>query len=253
MNLKVALHDRRLTGTERHLTRIRPRASRGKIPGGLVPVINPRLLVTPQHTGDRLGYLVRCRSRMAEQPREHLTHLGHRDRGCFPPQPVVVPGTRTTAPRATVSYDDASRPSSAPHSDRAPPRRCRPQTLPRSDAVGVARGRPPLGGSRGRHWSGRSRFATRPPDGSRPTALPVRFYRLASPGLAPSWHRPAAGPSHPSGPQSASTVTPVASTPRHRLFGTALRACDRARHGDAEGVVARGRAPLCYRGRPRHN
>ena len=77
---------------------------------------------------------------MPEQPCEHLTHLGHRDRGCFPPQLAVAPGTRTIVVRATMSYDDASQPSSGPRSDRVPPRHCRPQILPRSDAVDVARG-----------------------------------------------------------------------------------------------------------------
>src|SRR5271165_2538226 len=84
------------------LTRILPRPSRGELPGGLMPVVDPRFLVTPQHARDLLRDRLGTRTRVAEQPREDLPRLGDRDRRGFPPRLAVSPGTGTTAPRATI-------------------------------------------------------------------------------------------------------------------------------------------------------
>ena len=75
------------------------------------------------------------RRRMPQQPREDLPHLRHRDGRGFPPRLAVVPGTRTTTPRAPTSCGDANPPNCAPRSDPAPPRPCRPRTPPRSGAA----------------------------------------------------------------------------------------------------------------------
>src|SRR5262249_56307783 len=61
-------------------------AARRQLAGGGVPVVDARLLVTPQHTTDRRGDALRARGRLPTQVREDRPHLrhGHR-RGIYPP------------------------------------------------------------------------------------------------------------------------------------------------------------------------
>src|SRR3954447_23994169 len=99
---------------------------RSQRPRPRVPVVDPRSFVTPQHARDLLRDRLGTRTRVAEQPREDLSRLGHRDRRGFPPRLAVVPGTSTGAPPAVGPYDDTIPPSPRPRSGRAPPPPCRP-------------------------------------------------------------------------------------------------------------------------------
>src|SRR5215217_5108655 len=122
---------------QRHncLTRVRSRAPRREPAGRLVPLVDPRRLLPPQHPADDLRDPLGARRRRPQQPGEDLPHLRHRHRRGFPPRPATAPGSATTKPAATASCGGASPPSSAPRTDpaRLPP--SPPRRPPRSGAV----------------------------------------------------------------------------------------------------------------------
>jgi hypothetical protein len=82
------------------LTEPRPGSSGRKRLGPGVPVVDPRLHVTPQDTADRLGDLPRRRGALPEQFGEDRSHLRHRHRRGFPPRVAAAPGPGTTGPTA---------------------------------------------------------------------------------------------------------------------------------------------------------
>src|SRR5262249_14669650 len=104
-------------------------------PGRPVPVIDARLLVTPQHLADHLCHPHRAGARLPEQLREHRPHLRPRDRRRFSPPTAAAPLAGTTGLPATASCGGASPPSCAPRSGPARPPGCPPgATLPRGAA-----------------------------------------------------------------------------------------------------------------------
>src|SRR5947209_18496485 len=104
-------------------TRIRPLAARRERASRLVPLVDPRRLLPPQHAGDDLRDPLGARGRRPQQTGEDLPHLRHRHGRGFPPRPGPAPGSGTTAPGTTTSCGGASPPSSAPRTDpaRLPP------------------------------------------------------------------------------------------------------------------------------------
>src|SRR5262249_46592446 len=93
-----------------------------------VPVVDPRLLATPQHSVDLHGDLHSRRPRHPQHPAEHLPQGRHAQQGLFPPRPGPPPGSRTTRPAAPASCGGANPPTNAPRSGPDPPRRCPPGT-----------------------------------------------------------------------------------------------------------------------------
>src|SRR5260370_36661704 len=87
--------------------------------GHRVPVVDPRLLVTPQHLADHFRYLRRRRTRTLQQLREDRPHLRHCHGRCFFPPTGAAPVARTTTPAATASCDGASPANCAPRSGPA--------------------------------------------------------------------------------------------------------------------------------------
>src|SRR3954451_19866280 len=143
-------------------TRVRSRAAGWELAGRLVPLVDPRRLLPPQHAGDDLRDPLGARGRGPQQAGDDLPHLRHRHGRGFPPRPATAPGSGTTAPRATTSCGGASPPSSAPRTAPArlpPPPRRRP---PRSGAARTAPGPVRTAAPRGRRYSASNGSAAEP-------------------------------------------------------------------------------------------
>jgi SAM-dependent methyltransferase len=82
------------------LTEPRPRSAGWKRLGLGVPVVDARLLVTPQDSTDRLGDFPRRRGTLAEQFGEDRPHLRHSHCRGFSPPSARAPGRGTTTPEA---------------------------------------------------------------------------------------------------------------------------------------------------------
>src|SRR5215217_4365441 len=90
---------------QRHncLTRVRSRAPRWEPAGRLVPLVDPRRLLPPQHPADDLRDPLRARRRRPQQTGEDLPDLRHRHGPGLPPRLATAPRSGTTAPPATAS------------------------------------------------------------------------------------------------------------------------------------------------------
>src|SRR5262245_32910625 len=167
----------------------RARPPRREGPGGVVPVIDARRLVTPQRRAHHRRDPRRARRRLPQQLREHRPHLGHRDGRRFFPPAAAAPAAGTTGPAATAPCGGASPPTSAPPTAPALPPPCPPPTAPRPGAAPRAPAPPPRAAP-GARCSGRTTSAV----ASRRCAAPPTA-RAAPPGRPPpSPARPPAAP-----------------------------------------------------------
>src|SRR5665213_2581484 len=226
---------------------------RRELPRLAEPVIDPRLLVTPQHCAHPRRDLGRTRPWPPQQLCKDLSYLRRRHRRSFFFPTAAARPARTRGPTASASCDAASPSNCVPHSGSVPPPGCLPRTtVPR-------------------------RAAPRAPAPPRPAAFPCRRCSACTTFAASSRHcgSPADAPASPhnrprpwSAAAAATPAPPVDPSPHRADASSAIAPSadapprPRPARTTAAGPVRPpapavaewlGRAPRCWQARPARN